>query len=330
MKRRAFIKLLGGAAASWPFAARAQQGDRIRRIGVLMAVAENDQLAQPWVMALQSGLEKLGWQLGRNLRIEYRWTAGNLERMRTSAAELVSLTPDLLVAGNTPTAAALQRETRSIPIVFVLVGDPIGDGFIASLSHPGGNITGFLAFEPPIAGKQLEVLKEIAPGVRRVGFMFNPAVGHYIFEWLRVVEASGPPLGFEIKRVPLNEAGEIENAINDLGRQPSGGLYVAPDITTIVNRELIAALAVRHRLPAIYPYRFFAISGGLASYGTDIADHYRLAAGYIDRILKGAKPDQLPVQAPTRYELTINLKAAKAIGLEIPATLLTRADEVIE
>jgi putative tryptophan/tyrosine transport system substrate-binding protein len=330
MRRCEFIRLLGGATAAWPFAARAQQVERIRRIGVLMAVAENDLLAQPWVFALQERLEKLGWQAGRNLQIDYRWTAGNLERMRMSAAELVSLNPDVLLAGNTPTGAALQQATRGIPIVFVLVGDPVGDGFIASLAHPGGNMTGFIAIEPPIAGKQLELPKEIAPGVRRVAFLFNPVVGRYIFQWLRVAEASAPSLGMEIIAVPVHNAAEIESVITTWGREASGGLNVAPDITTIVNRHLIAALAVQHRLPAVYPYRFFVASGGLASYGTDIAEEYRQAAGYIDQILKGAQAGQLPVQTPTKCEMAINVKAATAIGLEIPAALLLRADEVIE
>jgi putative ABC transport system substrate-binding protein len=329
LKRREFITLVGGTAVMWPLSGRAQQPERVRRIGVLMAVAENDPLAQPWVFALEERLGKLGWQT-RNVRIDYRWTAGNLERMRRSAAELVSLNPDVLLAGNTPTGAALQQVTRSIPIVFVLVGDPIGDGFIASLAHPGGNMTGFIAIEPSIAGKQLELLREIAPGVRRVAFIFNPMVGRYIGQWLRVAEASAPSLGMEIIAVPVHNAAEIEGAITTWGREASGGLNVAPDITTIVNRQLIAAQAAQHRLPAVYPYRFFVASGGLASYGTDIAEQYRQAAEYIDQILKGAQAGQLPVQTPTKYEMAINVKAATALGLEVPATLLARADEVIE
>ena len=330
MRRRDFVSLIGGSAVVWPLTVRAQQLERMQRIGVLMAVAENDPLAQPWVRALQESLKKLGWLVGQNLQIDYRWTAGNFERMRTSAAELVSLTPNALLAGNTPTTAALQRETRSLPIVFVLVGDPINDGFVASLPRPGGNITGFLAFEPPIASKQLELLKEIAPGVRRVAYMFNPVVGRYAAEWLRVAESSASSLGVGITAVPVHNAAEIENAITTWVGRPGAGLYVAPDITTIVNRELIAALASQHQLPAVYPYGFFVTSGGLVSYGTNIADHYRLAAGYIGRILKGEKPADLPVQAPTKYELVINLKTAKALGLTVPPSVLTRADEVIE
>jgi len=239
MRRRDFVSLIGGSAVVWPLTVRAQQLERMQRIGVLMAVAENDPLAQPWVRALQESLKKLGWLVGQNLQIDYRWTAGNFERMRTSAAELVSLTPNALLAGNTPTTAALQRETRSLPIVFVLVGDPINDGFVASLPRPGGNITGFLAFEPPIASKQLELLKEIAPGVRRVAYMFNPVVGRYAAEWLRVAESSASSLGVGITAVPVHNAAEIENAITTWVGRPGAGLYVAPDITTIVNRELI-------------------------------------------------------------------------------------------
>jgi putative ABC transport system substrate-binding protein len=331
MRRREFIMLLGsGAAAALPILARAQPSDGPRRLGLLMPLAETDQLARPWVGALRKELERLGWQVDRNLRIDYRWTAGNLERMRASAAELVNLTPDVLLAGNTPTTAALQHETRQIPIVFVLVGDPIGDRFVASLPHPGGNITGFLDSEPTMVGKQIEMLKEIAPGVRRVAFIFNPDVGRYILSRLRAAEVSGSSLGVEIAAVPVHDKAEIESAIATWGRQASVGLYVAPDITTVVNRDLIAALAAQHRLPAVYPYGFFAVSGGLASYGTEIADHYRLAAGYVDRLFKGVRPDELPVQAPTHFKLVINLKTARALGLDVPPLLLSRADEVIE
>jgi putative ABC transport system substrate-binding protein len=331
MRRREFITLIGsGAAAALPILARAQRSDGPRSLGVLMPLAETDQLARPWVGALREELERLGWQVDRNLRIDYRWTAGSLERMRASAAELVNLTPDVLLAGNTPTTAALQHETRRIPIVFVLVGDPIGDRFVASLPHPGGNITGFLDSEPTMVGKQLELLKEIAPAVRRVAFIFNPDVGRYIVSRLRAAEASGSSLGLEIAAVPVHDKAEIESAIATWGRQASVGLYVAPDITTVVNRDLIAALAAQHRLPAVYPYGFFAVSGGLASYGTEIADHYRLAAGYVDRLFKGVRPDELPVQAPTHFKLVINLKTARVLGLDVPPLLLSRADEVIE
>jgi putative ABC transport system substrate-binding protein len=329
IKRREFIAALGGAVA-WPAVARAQQPERMRRVGVLMAVGKNDPLAQPWIKVLEDGLGKLGWEVGGNLRIEYRWTGGNVERIGTSAAELVSFSPDVLLAGNTTTATALQRETRSIPIVFVLVGDPIGSGFVESLARPGGNLTGFISFDPPIAGKQLELLKEIAPSVHRVAFVFNPVTAPYMVHWLQVAQASAASLGTEIVEAHVHNIAEIESAISTQARQPSSGLFVGHDITTVVNRELIVALAAQYRMPAVYPYRFFVTSGGLASYGSDITDHYRLAVGYIDHILKGEKPADLPVQAPSRFELVINLKAAKALGLEIPPMLLARADEVIE
>jgi putative ABC transport system substrate-binding protein len=333
MRRREFIAGLGGAAAvGWPLAALGQQqGERVRKIGALLALAENDPVQQSWIKELQEGLEKLGWQIGRNLRIEYRWTAGNVDRMRVAAAELVGLAPDLLLAGNVPTTAALQRETPSIPTVFVQVAEPVTLGFVASFAHPGGNITGFMAVDSPMAGKRLEWLKSMAPAVRRVAVMFNPVTsGRYMAAELQVAEKAAASLGIEITTAHVQGAADIENTFALLASRPDNGLLVGPDITTTVHRELIAKLAALHRLPAFHPYRYYVTVGGLASYGNDIAEHYRLAAGYIDRILKGEKPSDLPVQAPNKFEFVINLKAAKALGLEIPPGLLALADEVIE
>jgi putative tryptophan/tyrosine transport system substrate-binding protein len=330
-RRREFISLLCGATAAWPLAVRAQQSERVRRLGVLMPVAENDPVAEPWITALQERLQKLGWQVGRNLRVDYRWTAGNFERMPALAAELVSLYPDVLLAGNGPTAAALQRSTRSIPIVFLLA-PPLDMGLVTSLAHPDGNMTGFSGTEPEQVqvGKQLELLKEIAPAIRRVGFIFNPADGSYVAQQLRVAEASAPSLGLEIVPLQIQNATEIESTITAWQREVSPGLFVVAGITTLVNRQLIASLAAQHLLPAIYGFRFFITAGGLASYGPDITEAYRQGAQYIDKILKGAKVSDLPVQNATKYELVINLRAAKAIGLEISPVLLNRADEVIE
>jgi putative ABC transport system substrate-binding protein len=327
--RREFIAALGGAAFAWPLAARAQS-DRVRRIGALMAASDNDPEAQPWVTAFQQGLEKLGWTVGRNLRIDYRWTGGNVERGRTMAAELIAMTPDVLLAGNTPTLAALQQATRTIPIVFVLVSDPVGPGFVANLAHPGGNVTGFVTVEPSLGGRWLQLLKQVAPGVGRVAFMFNPEAAPYAGLFTRPAEAAAQSLGVHLISSPVHNAAEIEGAITELAREPGGGLIAGFDITTIVHRKLLIALAAKHRLPALYSYRFFATDGGLISYGIKITDQYRLAVGYVDRILRGEKPADLPVQAPTKFELVINLKTAKALGLEIPPNMLAIADEVIE
>jgi putative ABC transport system substrate-binding protein len=329
MKRRAFITLLGGAAA-WPVAANAQQGERVRRIGALMAFAESDPLAQSWVKVFEAGLTRLGWNLGQTLRIDYRWTAGVTEKMGPAAAELVKIGPDVLLAGNNPTTAALQRETREIPIVFVLVADPIGNGFVTNFARPDRNITGFITSDPPQAGKQLELLKKIASGIKKVALIYNPVTAPHIVTWLPIAQESAASLNIEIAAVHVHNAEEITTAIAARANEPDTGLFVAPDITTGVNRQLIAKLAAQHGIPAVYPYRFFTTVGGLASYGTDIAEHYRLAAGYIDRILKGETPVNLPVQAPTKFELVINIKAAEALKLEIPPTLLAIADEVID
>jgi putative ABC transport system substrate-binding protein len=327
--RRAFITLLGGAAAVWPLAARAQQGERVRRVGVLQATAENDPEIQARDKAFRQGLAALGWMEGRNILIDYRYAAGDAARIKAFAAEIVSAGPDVILASSTPVVAAL-RQGNPLPIVFVQVTDPIDQGFIASLARPGGNLTGFTTFEPAMGSKWLETLKEIAPGVARVALMFNPDTAPFgrVF-WQPVRDAAS---SFDVKPIqaPFRDAGEIEYAIEALARDGNGGLVVLPDISTTNHRDLIIALAARHRLPAVYPYRYFATNGGLVSYGSDVADVYRRAASYVDRILKGEKPSALPVQAPVKFELVINLKTAKALGLEVPPSLLARADEVIE
>jgi putative ABC transport system substrate-binding protein len=328
MRRRELITLAGGMAV-WPLAARAQQPERVRRLGVLMAVAEHDPMAQPWTGALEERLERLGWQLGQNLQIDYRWSAGNFERMSGLAGELLTLDPDVLLAGNNPTTAALQRATRTIPIVFLLA-DPVESGFVTNLSRPGGNITGFIALEADTVGKQLELLKEIVPAVRRIAILFNPADGPYIAKWVQMAEAIAPSVGLEAIERTVGSVADIETTITDSGRETNLGLYVVPGTTTLVNRRLIAALAAQHHLPLVCSYRFFVMDGCLACYGPDITEAYRQAADYIDKILKGAKAGDLPVQAPTKYEMLINLAASRAIGLEISPVLLNRADEVIE
>jgi putative ABC transport system substrate-binding protein len=303
----------------------------VRRIGGLFPLAENDPLQQSWVKALDDGLEKLGWQIGRNLRVEYRWAAGDVDRMRAAAAELVGLAPDLLLGGNTPTAAALRQETRSIPIVFLTAGDPIFMGFVSSFVHPGGNMTGFMSLDFSFAGKQLDLMRALAPAVRRVAVMFDPAQsGRYVEGWLREAESAAASRGLEIIVAHVQSATDIESAIALLANQSDGGMLVVPDTTTSFHRELIAGLAAKHRVPALYSFRYHVVAGGLASYGNNLAENYRLGAGYVDRVLRGEKPGDLPVQAPTRFEFVINSKAAKALGLDIPPSLLALADEVIE
>ena len=328
MKRREFIAMLGGAAAAWPMAARAQQ-DRMRRIGVLSALAESDPEAKVWLSALQDGLQRLGWEQGRNIRIDYRWAAGDLDRLRTQAAELVAMAPDVLFAAATPALVPLSQETRSLPIVFVQVSDPIKLGFAANLARPGGNITGFANFEHSIGSKWLELLKDTTPGTRRVAVLFdpdNPSQAPY----LQAIEAAGPSFGVRLTRADVRNAAEIERRIDAFAQDPNGALIVLPSGPTIDHRDLIIALAARHRLPAVYPYRVFATGGGFISYGVDLTDLYRRAASYVDLILKGAKPGDLPIQLPTKFELVVNLKTAKALGLTIPEPFLQHADEVIE
>ena len=330
MQRREFITLLGGAAATWPLNARAQQPDRMRRIGVLMGNAENDPDGRAATDAFRQSLQELGWTEGRNIRIEKRWAAGKLDRARTYAAELATLVPDVVLANGTQVLTALRQATRSIPIVFVVVADPVGAGFVQDLAHPGGNITGFSTFEPEIGGKWLELLKEINPGLQRVAGILDPAFKGFADIW-RVIESSAPRLDVQVTSVTLHDPTDnIESAFVMFARELGGGLIVLPTPANANARDRIFSLAARYRLPAVYPFRYYATGGGLMSYGFDTLDLYRRSASYVDRILKGEKPADLPVQAPTKYETVINLKTAKALGLTVPPTLLARADEVIE
>jgi putative ABC transport system substrate-binding protein len=331
MRRREFITLLGGAAAAWPLAARAQQPERVLRIGVLSIRAESDVDWRANIKVFQHRLQELGWTDGRNIQINYRGAGGNVERLNTLAKELAGMAPDLLLATSTPALAALQRMTDSVPIVFVQVSDPVGDGFVASLARPGGRITGLTNFEPTMGGKWLEILKEIAPGVVRVGLLFNPQTspGGGSF-YSRQIEAAAATFAMQLIPMPLRNATEIEPAIIEFARNSNSGLVILSDPFVVAHRELVMGLAARHRLPAIYPFHYIARAGGLVSYGVDIGDSYRRLAAYVDRILRGAKPADLPVEAPTKFELVINLKTANALGLTVPPTLLTRADEVIE
>ena len=331
MRRRDFITLIGGAAATWPLAARAQQPDGMRRIGVLMGYAESDRVGGAWRAAFREGLQKLGWAEGRNIRIDTRWaTAGDAESRQRFAKELVALQPDLVLSNNTPTTAAMLQQTRTIPIVFATVSDPVGSGFVASFPRPGGNVTGFTNIEPTMPGKWLELLKEIAPRVARVAFFFNPTTAPYAEYYLTHFKAAAASFAMEAIAAPVRNTSELESAIAAQARAPNGGLVVLTDSFMTVHRVEIISLAARHRLPAVYPYRFFAEDGGLLSYGSDRLDNFRRAASYADRILKGAKPGELPVQSPVKFELVINLKTAKALGLDVPLLLQQRADEVIE
>ena len=327
MRRRDFITLVGGAA-TWPLAARAQE--RVRRVGVLLAAyTETDQAGQARIAAFRNTLQQLGWSDGRNIRFDYRWSGGNAANVKTLAADLVESAPDAIVVAGDPALTQLHKLPSAIPIVFTQVSEPVDSGFVASLARPGSHITGFQNFEPAMGGKWLGVLKEIAPNLKRVGAMFSSdAAPHGSF--LRAAEVAGPSLRVTVSVVDGQNSGEIERAIAAFASQLDSGLLVFPHPNTIANRGLINALAARHQLPAIYPYRYFATGGGLISYGPDQIDQWRGAARYVDRILRGEKPADLPVQAPTKYELVINLKTAKALGLTVPQTLLARADEVIE
>jgi putative ABC transport system substrate-binding protein len=327
MRRREFISLLGGAAAGWPLAARAQQADRMRRIGVLMAHAEVDPEFQAYVDAFREELQKLGWTEGRNVRIDIRWGAlDDAESRQRFAKELVTLQPDLIITQNTPPTASMLQQTRTIPVVFVIVADPVGSGFVESLARPGGNATGFTVMEPTMSGKWLELLKEIAPNVDRAAFLFNPATAPYVNYYLNPFNAVASSFGLEAIAVPVHDRSEFESVIAAHARKPNGGMVLIPDGFLNVHRAEIISLAARYRLPAVYPWRFFAEVGGLLSYGTEQRDLFRLAATYGSRILRGAKPSELPVQAPVKFELV----TAKALGLTVPPTLLARADEVIE
>jgi putative ABC transport system substrate-binding protein len=330
MRRREFVILLGGgAAAAWPLAARAQQSNRLRVVGVLLAMAPDDPEAQLRVQAFEAGLRELGWTEGRNLRLEYRWAAGDAALLRKQATELVGLAPDLILATSTPVLAALRQE-NPLPIVFVQVTDPIGGGFVSNLARPGGSLTGFTSFEFTIGSKWLEALKHVAPAVTRVALIFNPDTAPFAHMFWQPVEDAAPSFDVEPIQAPIRDVGEIERTIAAFARNAYGGLIVLPDVSTTNHRDLIIALAARHRLPAVYPYRYFAASGGLMSYGTDLTDVHRRAASYVDRILKGAVPGDLPVQAPAKFEFVINLKTANALGLTVPPLWLGRADEVIE
>jgi putative tryptophan/tyrosine transport system substrate-binding protein len=328
--RREFITLVSSAAAAWPFAALAQQAEPMRRIGVLMAFAQTDAEWQRALATFLEALEQLGWAQGRNLQIEYRWAGADRDRIQRCAAELVGLNPDVLVGQATPSVAALQQATRTIPIVFVNVSDPLGSGFIESLARPGSNITGFSNFEPSMGGKWVELLKEIAPHVTRIALMSNPKTSPQARAYLPSIDSAALSLGLQLIASPVHDSAEIEDAIAKIARDPGGGLILPSDIFTLNNRELILRLADQHRVPAVYPFREFAQSGGLLSYGVDMVSQFRQAAPYVNRILKGEKPGELPVQAPTKFELVINLKTAKVLGIAVPLTLQVAADEVIE
>jgi putative tryptophan/tyrosine transport system substrate-binding protein len=328
LRRREFITLVGGAAA-WPVAARAQQADRVRRIGFVTSSAESDPETQSWVAAFIKGLEELGWTDGRNVRIDYRFGGGDATLVPKLAKELIELRPEVIVAATTPAATAVRQQTLSIPIVYVQVPDPVAAGFVTNLAHPEGNITGFSVFEFSIGGRWLQVIKECAPGVSRVAVVFDPANPSWA-AYLRTIEAAAPSFSMHLAPVGVSNVGEIETNIASFAREPHGALVVLPGAVTILHRGPIIATAARHRLPAVYPYRFFVTNGGLMSYGVDLRVLYKQAASYVDRLLKGAKPADLPVQLPSKFELAVNLKTAKALGLEVPPTLLARADEVIE
>jgi putative tryptophan/tyrosine transport system substrate-binding protein len=331
MRRREFLGVLGSAAAAWPLTVRAQPSSGMRRIGVQIGQAESDRQGQAFVAAFRDELRKLGWTEGGNIRIETRWaTAGDAEARQRFAKELVALQPDLILSHGTPTTATLLQQSRTIPIVFAAVSDPIGSGFVASFPQPGGNVTGFMNMEPTMAGKWIELLKEIAPRVVRVALLFNPATASYAENWLNPFKAAAASFGVQAIAAAVHDTPELESALAALAGEPSGGLIVMPDTFTTARRAEIAATAARHRLPAVYPFRYFATSGGLLSYGADLVHDFRRSATYADRILKGAKPSELPVQAPVKFELVINMKTARALGIDVPPALLARADEVIE
>jgi putative ABC transport system substrate-binding protein len=328
LKRRQFITLLSGAAA-WPLAAHAQQAERVRRVGVLMAQAEDDLDVQSRLAGLRQGLDRLGWSVGRNLRVDYRFAAGQSSRFVPLVKELFALQPDVMLAQSPPVAAVMQGESRSIPIVFADVSDPIGPGFVASLARPGGNLTGVISYEASVTGKWLAMLKEIAPGLSRVALVGNPKTSAFDY-FTQAGEVAAAALGIELLPKQVESAADIAGVIDGLATLPNVGLALPPDSTTAVHRDLVIALAVRHRLPVIYSFRAFVIAGGLMSYGVDFVERYRQAASYVDRILRGSNPAELPVDAPTKFETVVNLKAAKAIGLTVPPGLLVAADEVIE
>ena len=328
LKRREFITLLGGAAAT-PLAARAQQKDRMRRVGVLMTVGSDDAVGQTRYAAFLQGLQQSGWEVGRSVSIDIRWAAGRAEDTRKYAAELVALAPDVILVPGSAATGPLLQATRTVPVVFVHAADPVGAGFVDSMSRPGGNVTGFTNFEYGMGTKWLELLKQIGPGVRRAAIIRDPAITAGIGQW-GAIQGAAPSIGIEVTPVNVRDPGEIEHAVGAFARSSDGGLIVTGSGLAVVHRDLIVKLAAQHKLPAVYHERFFVTGGGLVSYGPNLVDLYRQAAGYVDRILKGEKPADLPVQAPTKYELVINLKTAKALGLTVPDKLLATADEVIE
>jgi putative ABC transport system substrate-binding protein len=329
IKRRKLLAALLGAAATWPLAVRAQQGERMRRIGILMAAASDDAEFQTRVGAFLQGLQQLGWSIGHNVRIDARWATTNAGDIRRHAAELAALAPDVILAHGSSTVGPLLQATRTVPIVFPILADPVGAGFVDSLARPGGNVTGFMSYEYSLSGKWLELLKQIAPRVTRAAVVRDPTLSTGLGQF-GAIQAVAPSLGLDVSPVNVRDAGEIERAITTFARSPNSGLVLTSSVVVSRHRDLIIALAARHKLPAVYYERFFVAAGGLISYGPDFLDQYRLAAGYVDRILRGEKPADLPVQAPTKYETVINLKTAKGLGLEMPATVLARADEVIE
>jgi len=330
MKRREFIKAIAGSvAATWPLAARAQQGDGVRRVGIFMDLSEQDAEGQTRVAAFRKGMEDLGWTEGRNIKFDTRWTAGDPARMRKYSAELVGLAPEVIMNGGLPTLVIMQQETRTIPIVFAQVLDPVGAGFVESLARPGGNITGFVSFEYSMAGKWLETLKLIAPHIVRIAAVRDLASPSEM-GMLGAIQAVMPAFAMPFIAIGGRDAADYDRVIEEYAREPNGGLIILPSPNTLVHRRAIMAQAARHRLPAIYPYGFFAREGGLMSYGIVPSDNFRRAAAYVDRILKGARPGELPVQVPTKFELVINLKTAKTLGLDVPLSLQQRADEIIE
>jgi len=330
MRRRDFITLVGGTFAAWPLTARAQQPERVRRIGMLVPSAESDQEVQGNISAFREGLQKLGWVEGRNIHTDIRWAAFDAETIKRFAKELIELQPEVFLSPGTPATAELLQQTHTIPVVFVNVGDPVGSGFVASFRQPGGNATGFIPMEGSVAGKWVGLLKEIAPSVHRVAFLFNPAMAPNFEHFLNPLRAAAESIQMEAIAAPVPDEPELESVIAAQGREPNSSLVLMPDSFNVAHSEEITSLAVRYGLPAVCPFRFFAEQGGLLSYGNDRRDNFRSAATYVDLILKGEKPANLPVQAPTRYELVINLKTAKALGLTVPPLMLTGADAVIE
>jgi putative tryptophan/tyrosine transport system substrate-binding protein len=328
--RREFVVTLGSAAAAWPFAAQAEHGERLQRVVFLHSLAENDPEVQIRIAAFRQGVEALGWTENRNIQVEHRFSGGDFARMQAYTAELVSSAPDLIVASSSPVLAALKQATHTVPIVFSVVNDPVGQGLVASLARPGGNITGFTFIDFPMIGKWMELLKEIAPGVRRMTLMFNPQTAPYYPVFLREFGSAPASLAVELSATPVHDEAEIKAAATASAREPGGGLIVAPDPFINTHRGLLMALAERHRIPAIYSFRQYVTEGALMSYGPDTADIVRRSASYVDRILKGEKPAELPVQSPTKFQLVVNLKTAKALGLDVPLQLQQLADEVIE